>query len=47
MTLEECEDLGNHVSQVRNQFNDMGDNVLEKIDLTSSSENLKMEIEDK
>jgi hypothetical protein len=47
MTPEECEDLGNQVSQLRNQFNDMGDNVLKKVDLAHSQEILKREIEDK
>jgi hypothetical protein len=47
MTPEECEELEKHVSQLRNQYNDMGDNVLKKVDLAHSQEILKREIEDK
>jgi hypothetical protein len=47
MNPEECKDLGNHVSQSKNQLNDMGDNVLKMVDLARSQEILKREIENK
>jgi hypothetical protein len=47
MNLEECEDLGYRVFQMRNRFNDMGDSVLKNVDLADSQEILKREIEDK
>jgi hypothetical protein len=46
-TLEECEYLGSRVSQLRNQVNDMGANVLKNVDLTHLEEIFKRKIEDK
>jgi DNA-binding HxlR family transcriptional regulator len=47
MILEECDDLEKRVSQLKNQVNDMSDNMLKRVDFSHSEEILRREIEHK